>query len=248
MKWLVPVVVAVAVVIVIGALAATGVLKLGGGSGSGSSSSRSYPVTFTESGLQAGTSWTVTLNGATQSSASGSVTFSKTNGTYSYSIGAISGYTASQSSGSLTVSGAAVNEVIMFTATMPGTYPVTFMETGLATGTSWSVTLNSAAQSSTGSSITFTEVNGTYSYAVGAVPGYTASPSSGTMMVSGASRSVSITFTATTSAVQVQGALVYQPSGKNYSEPQQSDTGILHAQDGSNYPVALGSTISSHAA
>ncbi|MEM3489441.1 MAG: hypothetical protein QXO75_07300, partial [Nitrososphaerota archaeon] len=43
-----------------------------------------YSVTFTESGLPAGTSWSVTLNGVTLSSSSNSIVFSEPNGSYSY--------------------------------------------------------------------------------------------------------------------------------------------------------------------
>ena len=66
-----------------------------------------YAVTFSESGLKTGTTWSVNLGGAVNSSSTTAIGFSEPNGTYSYSIGAVSGYTASPSSGSVTVSGAA---------------------------------------------------------------------------------------------------------------------------------------------
>ena len=74
-------------------------------------------------------------------------------------------------------------------------YPVTFSESGLVTGTSWSVTLGGSTRSSTSSSIGFTEPNGTYAYTVGAVAGYTVSPPSGTVTVQGSAVPVPITFT-----------------------------------------------------
>ncbi|MGC8632141.1 MAG: DUF7619 domain-containing protein, partial [Thermoprotei archaeon] len=149
-----------------------------------------YPVTFTESGLPSGTTWSVTLNGNTQSSTTSTITFNEPAGTYQYSIGSVSGYTASPSSGSVTVSGT-TSEAIAFTQI---TYPVTFSESGLPSGTTWSVTLNGQTQSSTTSTITFNEPAGTYQYSIGSVSGYTSSPSSGSVTVSGTT-SEAIAFT-----------------------------------------------------
>ncbi len=182
----------IVVVIVIGSLYAVGVFTP-----KSSSSSRTYTVTFTEGGLPSGTSWSVTLRGTTQSSTSSSIAFTEANGTYAFTVGAVSGYTASPSSGSVTVNGAAVSKAVTFTAVPPSAYAVTFTESGLPSGTSWSVTLNGTTSSATApGSITFTEANGTYAFSVGAVSGYTASPSSGSVTVNGAAVSKAVTFTA----------------------------------------------------
>ncbi|MEM0138946.1 MAG: hypothetical protein QW100_04430, partial [Thermoplasmatales archaeon] len=156
---------------------------------------RIYEVTFTESGLPAGTSWSVTLNGVTLSSSRNSIVFSEPNGTYSYTIGSISGYTATPSSGSITVNGAPFSESIAFTPVPTvTTYSVTFTESGLASGTSWSVTFNGSTASSTSSTITFTDVqNGLYFFNVSSA-GYAASPSSGYVYVNGANLAIAITF------------------------------------------------------
>jgi hypothetical protein len=185
----------VVVIIVILGLGFSGIIpgfKIGGSS-SGGSSGPSYAVTFSETGLPAGISWTVTFNGQTLSSTTSTIAFSEHNGTYSFSVSA-SGYTATPASGSLTVSGVS-SKSITFAALPPGSYTVTFTESGLPTGMTWSVTLNSAQESSTGTSISFTETNGTYSFTVGSVTGYTASPSSGMVTVSGPTSPQSITFT-----------------------------------------------------
>jgi hypothetical protein len=79
-------------------------------------------------------------------------------------------------------------------------YAVTFTESGLASGTSWSVTFNGSTQSSTGTSIQYSVPNGTYSYTVGSVSGYTVSPSSGSVTVSGSAQSVSIVYSASSSS------------------------------------------------
>ena len=81
-------------------------------------------------------------------------------------------------------------------------YSVAFTESGLPPGTSWSVTLGGSTVPSTSSAITFVEPNGTYAYTVGAVSGYSASPSSGSIMVSGSNPSpVPITFSASSATL-----------------------------------------------
>ena len=75
-----------------------------------------------------------------------------------------------------------------------GTYTVTFTETGLPTGSNWSVVLGGVLRYSGSSSIEFTELNGTYTFEVRSISGYAVSPSSGTVTVAGSSPSVSVTF------------------------------------------------------
>ena len=329
-----------------------------------------YTVTFTESGLPSGTSWSVTFNSNTKSSTTNTISFTGiANGTYSYSVGAVSGYTASPSSGTITVNGANVNQAITFTASStttvkvysmvnsssistyslpeaeaftvgsstvnvnfvtlylsgsgsvqfsigtglwnadvlanttvnvvsgklwynvsistislkgsttyylnvyqasgsvqwgytsspssssknyvqdywysgstlyndnsypniytigyrgtsstPTTYTVTFTESGLPSGTSWSVTFNGNTKSSTTNTISFTGIaNGTYSYSVGAVSGYTASPSSGTITVNGANVNQAITFTASSTTTVKVYSMVNSSSISTYSLPE----------------------------
>jgi hypothetical protein len=79
-------------------------------------------------------------------------------------------------------------------ASLPSYYNITFKETGLPSGTSWSVTLNGVRESSTTSIIVFSEPNGTYSYTVNNPSGYLLSSSSGTITVSGNNITNEITF------------------------------------------------------
>ncbi|MGA8537629.1 MAG: ice-binding family protein [Thermoplasmata archaeon] len=158
-------------------------------------SSTTYPVTFTESGLPAATSWSVTFGGILTSSATSTVVFDVVSGTYGYSV-TVAGYVATPSSGDVTVSGAAANQAIACSAAVSGSFDVTFTESGLPAGTSWSVTLNQVTTSSTTSTAGFTAVaGGTYTYAVGVVSNYTASPSTGSVTVNGASSNQTISFT-----------------------------------------------------
>jgi uncharacterized lipoprotein NlpE involved in copper resistance len=158
-----------------------------------------YTVTFTENGLPSGTTWYINLsNGQSYSGTGTTITFSEPNGTYSYTIATVNkSYAPSPSSGTFKVSGSNVNVGITFTLV---TYTVTFTESGLPSGTMWYVNLsNGKSYSGTGTTITFYEPNGTYSYTIATVnKSYSPSPSSGTFTVSGANVNVAITFTLVT--------------------------------------------------
>ncbi|MCI4352590.1 MAG: YncE family protein [Thermoplasmata archaeon] len=150
-----------------------------------------YPVTFPETGLPSGTIWLVTLNGAAGGSAGPTITFQEPNGTYTYTIAPIAGWTVAMYRGSLTVPGAPTGVAVAWTQT---TYPVAFAETGLPSGRSWSVTVNGAPQNSTTSTITFAEPNGTYAYMISSVGGYSVAPSFGVLTVKGPNLGPSIVF------------------------------------------------------
>ena len=156
-----------------------------------------YPLVFTETGLPSETTWSVALNGASQSSTGSSITVAEPNGTYSFTVGSVSGYTERPSSGSVAVNGAAVSETISFTPTTTPKYTVTFTEIGLTSGTSWSVTVGRATESSATPSIVFGLVNGSYAYTVGGLGvWYPVSGESGSFTVNGAAANETITFTA----------------------------------------------------
>jgi YVTN family beta-propeller protein len=78
---------------------------------------------------------------------------------------------------------------------------VTFTESGLLSGTPWSLTLHGASDSSTTTTITFSAPNGTYYFAVGGISGYTASPASASVTVNGTPVHVAISFSVTKYAV-----------------------------------------------
>jgi len=62
-----------------------------------------YKIVFTESGLPASHPWSVTINGYTVISPTNKITFWEPNGLYAYSVGLVGGFTASPSSGAVTV-------------------------------------------------------------------------------------------------------------------------------------------------
>jgi len=159
-----------------------------------------YAVTFTESGLPAGTSWTAQFNSTSETSAAPTITFLAPNGTYSFFVTAAN-YTASPEFGLVKVAGGPVTQPILFSRAPTPRYVVTFTETGLASGATWSATLdsrtlgiNESIDSSGPGAIKFAGIsNGTYSFSVNA-SGYPAVPSSGTIVVDGMDVTQAIAF------------------------------------------------------
>ncbi len=158
-------------------------------------------VNFDESGLH-GNTWSVTLDGQSVQSTSSQISFEVAYGSYSYSIGSVSGYSSSPSSGSVTSGSSPVTQDISFSPT--SYYGVTFDESGLPSGHTWSVTMGGTTNSaSTGSSIGFSEPNGYFSYSPSrllvAVPGepgyyYDYYASGGTAHVNGAAQTIDISY------------------------------------------------------
>ena len=109
---------------------------------------QTYSVSFIESGLVIGTQWSVTFNGITSGDSSDTITFAGVeSGTYSFTVGNVSGYVAppanesvtvaSPSSGTITVDGANVNQTIAFQYTVTSWDPVKDSYGINNTGTIW---------------------------------------------------------------------------------------------------------------
>jgi YVTN family beta-propeller protein len=170
-----------------------------------------YPVTFTESGLPATTPWNVTLEGVTKGSASASIGFVEPAGSYSYTVGAVTGYSASPNGGEFTLASPGKTITITFTAPLPkGESAVDFHEQGLPATTSWSVALAGVTLPSTTPYVNFSESNGSYTYTVDPVSGFSSAPSSGPVTVAGMNQTLTINFTAGVSPLSV--TLVANPS------------------------------------
>jgi len=169
-----------------------------------------YTVTFTESGLPIGTEWWVngTVLGS-HSSMADTIAVNEPNGSYPYTV-ATTDKEYAAAGGSVVVSGAAVPKSVTFGLV---TYIVPFTETGLPSGTNWSVVLEGVSRDSTGTTITFTEPNGSYSFTVLNVPGYTVKPSSGNLLVNGAALAQPIAFTTPSKAATFLGL----PAAEGYA-------------------------------
>ena len=151
-----------------------------------------YSITFSETSLPTGVSWSVALAGQLKSTAGAQLVFEQTNGSYDFTVTQPPGFSAEPLSGVANVSGENVAKTVNFSAIQ---YRVTFSQTGLPSGTRWNVTLGGQHGSSTGNSTNFTVPNGTYSYSLTTIGGYRLSPASGSVSVDLANRSVSVTAT-----------------------------------------------------
>ncbi len=102
----------------------------------------------------------------------------------------------------------------------PYTYAATFSESGLPSGSAWSVTIGSDTVSSATLTLGFDLANGTFEYAVGAVSGF-ATPSGGALTVAGQNVSTAMVF------VRIYGVTFGEaglPSGTSWSVTLGGDT------------------------
>ncbi|MCL5889370.1 MAG: hypothetical protein M1597_05365 [Candidatus Thermoplasmatota archaeon] len=156
-----------------------------------------YTVTFTETGLLSGTAWYMNLsNGQSLSSSTNTISFSASNGSYTYTIATSDKiYEPSSQSGSFPMNGSSVSSAVTFSLAR---YTVTFKESGLPSNATWYVNLSNGMKSGaiSGTSYTFNLPNGTYSYTLGNLTGYSISSSSTSISVNGNNLSKTITFSA----------------------------------------------------
>lgn len=141
----------------------------------------SITIWFNESGMPSGDSWAVTLHSTKKSSTSSSIEFSgeECNEVYAYTVSPPTGWYALPASGNISSdTGKAGVAVLIFSCS---DLTISFGETGLPGGDSWSVTLNSTKETSSNSTIYFTgeHCNVHYPYTVSPPTGLFASPSSG---------------------------------------------------------------------
>ncbi len=156
-------------------------------------------LTFAETGLPVGTEWSVTVGGSLASSSTATLTFYLPAAKYSWVVGPVPDMSPKKPAGYVSLSASGTTVPVTFVHA----YLVTFQETGLAAGTAWSVGLRGVTESSTLSTLTFWTPNGTYAYALGAVPGYTASGSPTSVVVAHAPMTVAVTFAAISGAVPI---------------------------------------------
>ncbi len=122
-----------------------------------------YNVTFTETGLPAGTGWWVNItNGLSTYSNTNTINILEENGTFTYSISSTNKDYYSNG-GTFTING---NNLVINVQFTLKTYTLIFIESGLPNGTQWSVTINGNTFSSNTNSIVLTEPNGTYAYSI----------------------------------------------------------------------------------
>jgi hypothetical protein len=142
--------------------------------------------------------WDVSLNGSLRDSYGNVITYVEPNGTYSWKLlGSVYQYTPVPANGTIDVDGSSLTDSITYWGSSPTIYESEFTETGLPSGTSWSVSIDSTLPASNSASLLVPLISGTYSYVVVPTAGYSPNPSSGQIVVNGANPSaVPIVFSA----------------------------------------------------
>ncbi len=176
---------------------------------------QAYDVTFTATGLPPGMAWNVTFAGTTESSDSSAIAFQEVNGSWDYSVPAPVGYTVSPNGGVVHVKGSSKTVDLTFTST--ATYTVTFSESGLPATTEWWVNVTGGPSvASTGSTLSFSEGNGTYPYSVASDDKeYAPTSPTGSFDVTGGPARETVTFDLETFPVSFSEAGL--PPGTNWS-------------------------------
>lgn len=153
-----------------------------------------YNVTIKETGLPSGTTWRVAVSGnSSYETAGSSLVIQLSNGTYSLSAGSSnSTWKPVNYTGTLVIAGSPVYRNISFVKV---TYNVTFSEKGLPSGTAWSVTVGNTEYNGTGKTINVSLPNGSASYSVSGINGYTIGNETGHFTISGNGTIFNITFT-----------------------------------------------------
>jgi len=216
-------------------------------------------VTFSEGGLPVGTPWSVTLetprgSNVTQVSNTSSISFevftwfdTPAAYNYSYLVGQVIGYLANPAAGfAASLTGANVTQGIAFSST-PGAYPVSFVETGLAAATNWSILLDQARQFSTTKVIVFAVGNGSHPFTVESVQGYGSNVSGGTASVAGSPVVVEIDYTASVVKTYfVEFNELGLPNGTSWSvtlngsPASSSSRSILFSESNGTYSFSVG--------
>jgi len=80
----------------------------------------SFAVGFAATGLTSGATWSVTFDGLYAATDNGWITFPVLNGSYPFSVGSVSGYTESPTSGTVVVNGTSVSVAVAYTPTILG--------------------------------------------------------------------------------------------------------------------------------
>ncbi len=161
-----------------------------------------YQVTFTETGLPAGTSWTVHVSGGTTlTGTTTTLSADLVNGAYTYTVSSANTEYAA-AGGTFTVASAAVGVTVAFHQEK---YSLTYTETGIPAKklakVGWTVEVNGTVKSATTATITFTGLtNGSYSLLILGPNGYRSSVASGSQTVAGTT-GVSVAFAKGSTAV-----------------------------------------------
>ena len=150
-------------------------------------------LSFDWSGLPNGTSVGISVGAVHHESRSGPIAFTVPDGTVPYRVDPVPGYDLPSLNGTANVSG---SDRIVVLAWSAFTYPVSFGEVGLPSGTRWSVEAfgQASASASAPIGIDLNLPNGSWSYNVSSLPWWSATSPNGTVWVNGSSAEVRVAF------------------------------------------------------
>lgn len=146
-------------------------------------------VAFEESGLPAGTNYTVTFGNESRTAvAPAPATFAGfPPGAYPFDVEPVAGYVANLTTGTVFLGGLASVVAIQFVAAPAGSFPVVIDESGLPPGHPWTASIDRRSTTSNQSEILFALPNGTYPLATSTVGAYIPWPGPNvTVVVAGA--------------------------------------------------------------
>lgn len=154
-----------------------------------------YRVEFLENGLPSSSQWDLNITGIASVIVRNLDYYNLylPNGTYNYSIySSDKNYLNRNESGSMIVNGSSLTIKISFS---PILFRMSFVESGLPKGSSWSVNLTGTYQkNSTNDTVIFDVTNGTYDFTIANSSGYASYPSQGSVDVNGKSTLNYVTF------------------------------------------------------
>lgn len=151
---------------------------------------KTYSVTFLETGLASGLTWGLNFSGTVSAADAGQpISLRAPNGTYSFNMTPETGYSASPATGFVVVDGNQQTVDVNFSLI---SYWLSFISSGLPTGTGWSMVINGVLEKTYGNSITYSAVPGIYNYTISPVKGYYPEVSSGSVHVTDSNATVNV--------------------------------------------------------
>jgi YVTN family beta-propeller protein len=160
-------------------------------------------INFNETGLPYGTLWSVRVNGTLLASGTPGITVELPSGpSYPYTVPSVGCFTPNPAAGVAPATNASVRIAVAFASLpcMPPPCPsLNFTESGLPPGTNWSVQVTAAGRvtslSGTGPALTWRcAPSSSAAFVVGAIAGFLASPSNGSVDLTGSNEIVGIDF------------------------------------------------------
>ena len=175
-----------------------------------------YRLTFVSHGLGPGAIWNVSVGTLAAAGAGGSIAFYLPPATYAFRVAAPAGYTSVPSGGVVNLTANTTIDVQFYglQPPPPTTFRLTVHESGLASGTVWTVNVGGEVFGSNSWNVSTWLANGSYTFSINPVPGYAASGVPPLVTIDGAPATYGVTFAG--SGGNATGATASQGPGWMY--------------------------------